>query len=101
MVPNDVSVSSGSTDVQASPTDLFSSSLVSSYVDDPRFVPRPWLLDRVATAWSEEDARFILLTGEPGAGKSALMAHLARLHPDALRYFVRRDSISPLNSASV
>jgi WD40 repeat protein len=96
MAPIEVSIASGSSGDQASPTDLFSSSLVSSYVDDKRFVARPWLLDRVAAAWKQEDTRFILLTGEPGAGKSALMAHLARLHPGALRYFIRRDSMSPL-----
>jgi WD40 repeat protein/energy-coupling factor transporter ATP-binding protein EcfA2 len=76
--------------------DLFSSSLVSSYVDDRRFVPRAWLLDRVTEAWQRDDARFVLLTGEPGSGKSALMAHLARLHPEATRHFIRRDSITPL-----
>jgi WD40 repeat protein len=77
-------------------TDLFSSSLVSFYVDDPRFVPRPWLVKRVEEAWGRDDARFVLLTGEPGSGKSALLAHLARRHPKAPRHFIRRDSVTPL-----
>ena len=76
--------------------DLFSSSLVSSYVDDRRFVPRSWLVDRVTQAWSRDDASFVLVTGETGSGKSALMAHLARLHAEAPRHFIRRDSITSL-----
>ena len=89
-------MSSESASNTSSSHDLFSLSLVSSYVDDPRFVPRAWLVDRVTEAWSRDDARFILLTGEPGSGKSALMARLARLHPEAPRHFIRRDSITPL-----
>jgi AAA ATPase domain len=56
--------------------DLFAKSLIASYVDDPRFVPRDWLLGRVQEALDRPQARFVLLTGEPGSGKSALMAHL-------------------------
>ena len=45
MAPIEVSVAPGSSGDQVSPADLFSSSLVSAYVDDRRFVARPWLLD--------------------------------------------------------
>jgi WD40 repeat protein len=76
--------------------DLFSQALITSYVDDPRFVPRPWLLERVQEALSSPRARFVLLTAEPGSGKSALMAHLARLHPAWPRHFLRRDSVTAL-----
>lgn len=76
--------------------DLFAKELIASLVDDRRFVPRQWLVDRVQEHLDGSDARFVLLTGEPGAGKSALMAHLARLHPEAPRYFIRRDSMTPL-----
>jgi hypothetical protein len=77
-------------------TELFSAALVSSYVDDARFVPRRWLVDRIQTALGGDDVRFVLLTGEPGSGKTAVMAHLARLCPAYLRYFIRRDSMRPL-----
>jgi hypothetical protein len=76
--------------------DLFSTEFIASLVDDRRFVPRQWLVDRVQEHLDGNDARFVLLTGEPGAGKSAVMAHLARLHPEAPRCFIRRDSIASL-----
>jgi hypothetical protein len=76
--------------------DLFASALISSYVDDVRFVPRPWLVGRVGEALARPDVRFVLVTGEPGSGKTALLAHLARQHQDAPRYFIRRDSVTAL-----
>lgn len=79
--------------------DLFAETLVRSYVDDPRFVARGWLADRIDTELAGPDCRFVLLTGEPGSGKTAFMAWLARRWPDALRYFIRRDSRSPLDAA--
>jgi len=48
-------------------------------------------------ALSDLNYRFVLLTAEPGAGKTSLMASLARQHPDWLRYFIRRDSQTPLS----
>src|SRR5437762_2181821 len=93
----EMTMSSEATQDAASPhTDLFSTALIASYVDDPRFVPRPWLVDRLTEAWSKKEARFVLLTGEPGSGKSALMADLARSHPKVPRHFIRRDSMTPL-----
>jgi WD40 repeat protein/energy-coupling factor transporter ATP-binding protein EcfA2 len=77
-----------------SPTDPFAEALIAAYVDDPRFVARSWLLERVWTALDRPHARFVLLTGEPGSGKSALVAHLARMHPRSPRYFIRRDSVT-------
>ena len=38
----------------------------------------------------------MLLTGPPGTGKTAVVAWLVAQHPEALRYFVRSDSVSPL-----
>jgi hypothetical protein len=79
--------------------DLFSEALVRSYVDeDPRFVERPWLADLIQEKLADPGCRFLLLTGEPGSGKTALMAWLARQHRDWPRYFIRRDSQVPLNS---
>jgi WD40 repeat protein len=86
----------GATEEDRSLVDLFASALVASYVDDPRFVARNWLVTRVQEALEEKDVRFVLLTGEPGSGKSGLMAHLARLHADWSRYFIRRDSVTAL-----
>ncbi|MFD0523321.1 ATP-binding protein [Paractinoplanes durhamensis] len=78
--------------------DLFFESLVSRYVDDPRFVERPWLSEALTGPLHDENCRFVLLTGEPGAGKTGIVARLARTNPSWLRYFIRWDSITPLAS---
>ncbi|WP_436767971.1 hypothetical protein, partial [Streptomyces sp. URMC 123] len=67
----------------------------------PDFVERSWLYDRVARALDTEAARYVLVTGEPGAGKTSLLAGLARTHPDRPRYFVRRDSRTALAGGDV
>ena len=41
--------------------------------------------------------RYVVVVGEPGAGKSGVMAGLAARHCDWMRYFIRRDSITPLS----
>lgn len=76
---------------------LFFEELIHSYLDQPRFLPRPWLAERVQALLDEPDCRFVLLTGEPGSGKTAFMAQLAGQHPDWLRYFIRRDSRQALS----
>jgi WD40 repeat protein len=87
---------SGSSDAAA---DLFSQALVRSYVDDePRFLERSWLADLIEEQLADSACRFLLLTGEPGSGKTALLAWLARSNPAWPRYFIRRDSQVPLNS---
>lgn len=78
--------------------DLFSTGLIRSYVDNARFVERPWLADVVETNLADPGCRFLLLTGEPGSGKTALVAWLARREAAWPRYFIRRDSRVPLNS---
>ncbi len=75
---------------------LFYESLIAAQVDAPRFVARPWLAEEIEGAMADPSCRFVLLTAEPGCGKTALAAWLARQHPDWLRYFIRRDQISPL-----
>ncbi len=77
--------------------DLFSTELIGSYTDHPRFVARPWLETRVLDAVGEDGNGVVLITGEPGAGKTALLAHIAAQHPSALRHFVRHDSMFPLH----
>jgi hypothetical protein len=76
--------------------DLFNEALIESYVDSPRFVERPWLWRRVQAALDQPECQFVLLTAEPGAGKTALMAWIARHHPTWPRYFIRRDQRTPL-----
>nr|WTB34889.1 ATP-binding protein [Streptomyces sp. NBC_00830] len=56
------------------------------------FVERRWLYDAIERALESEEGQYVLVTGEPGAGKTSLLAGIARAHPDRLRYFFRRDS---------
>jgi tetratricopeptide (TPR) repeat protein len=72
--------------------DLFFNDLIESYVKSNRFVERHWLLEKIEKHISDRDCRIILLTAEPGAGKTAFMAWLANQHADWLRYFIRKDS---------
>ena len=75
---------------------LFFDSLVERYIYHSRFLRRPWLADEVDKALRAPDCRFVLLTAEPGAGKSTFIAQLAYDHrqqqgrPQPL-YFLRRD----------
>ena len=68
---------------------------------------RSWLGAKIETALAEQDCRFLLLTAEPGAGKTVLMAWLtdwlsrecsSKHHCFIPRYFIRRDSQTPLSS---
>ncbi len=82
--------------------DLFNLDLIRSYVNkelNPRFVERHWLKQQVEDKLADPDCRFLLLTAEPGAGKSAFMAWLAHQHPNWCRYFIRRDQRTPLGDA--
>jgi hypothetical protein len=87
------------TPIAAHETDLLYQSLIRSYVDAPHFVQRSWLVERIEAELAEPYCRFLLLSANPGAGKTALMAWLARQHPDWPRYFIRRDSRTRLSSA--
>ncbi|WHT16553.1 ATP-binding protein [Crossiella sp. CA-258035] len=62
------------------------------------FVDRGWLRAEVEAAL---DRGHVLVTGEPGAGKTSLLAALADGHPDWLRYFARRDSRTVLAGTDV
>ena len=77
--------------------DLFFESIVDSHVKSFRFLPRHWLVDEVNKRLNNDECRFILITTEPGAGKSAFIAQLASDHPSWLRYFIRRDQRSPMD----
>jgi hypothetical protein len=83
--------------------DLFFNSTVSSYVDvahNARFLRRDWLAEALDEKLREPGRRFVLLTAEPGAGKSVFMAQLAHDHPEWLRYFIRRDQREVLADVS-
>ncbi|MGB6690585.1 MAG: ATP-binding protein [Terracidiphilus sp.] len=69
--------------------------LIQSYLKD--FVGRRWLIEKISAALDEHGCRFIVLTGGPGVGKSAVMSHLAATNPQWLRYFIRRDSFACSN----
>ncbi|RSN50762.1 hypothetical protein DMH12_24155 [Streptomyces sp. WAC 04229] len=56
------------------------------------FVERRWLYDEIEQALKSDEGQYVQVTGEPGAGKTSLLAGIARDHPDRLRYFFRRDS---------
>jgi tetratricopeptide (TPR) repeat protein len=78
--------------------DIYYNTLIQSYVNSPNFISRPWLANRVETAINDPNCRFILLTAEPGAGKTAFAAWLAHQHSEWPRYFIRRDSQTLLSS---
>jgi hypothetical protein len=78
--------------------ELFYEALIRSYVDAPGFVERSWLAAQVEAELADSSCRFLLLTAEPGAGKTVLTAWLADQHKSWPRYFIRRDSRTPLSS---
>ncbi len=80
--------------------DLFYKNLIGGQAGADGYVRRAWLEDAVLRRVSKPACRFVLVTGEPGAGKSGLMAGLADRRPDWLRHFIRRDSIVPLSDGS-
>ncbi|MBT2447432.1 hypothetical protein J7F03_10160 [Streptomyces sp. ISL-43] len=60
------------------------------------YVPRPWLVQDIERALPDGSTRIVLVTGEPGAGKTSLLAGLARAHPEWQHYFIRKDSRTAL-----
>jgi hypothetical protein len=74
------------------PDDLFFVPVIRRYTDSPRFQRRDWLAGLVSAELAA--GQVVLLTSEPGFGKSGLVARLAADRPDWLRYFVRRDQRS-------
>ncbi len=77
---------------------LFYEDLIAGYLDQPWTVARGWLSSAIRDRLRRPTCRFVLLVGEPGAGKTGLMAALARANPDWPRYFIRSDSTTPLSS---
>jgi hypothetical protein len=67
----------------------------------PDFVERGWLCEQIEDALTSDTCRYVLVTGEPGAGKTNLLAGLAKTRRDWLRYFVRQDSRTALVGGDV
>ncbi|MET7892012.1 hypothetical protein [Streptomyces mirabilis] len=65
------------------------------------FVERKWLYDEIEQALDSDRGQYVLVTGEPGAGKTSLLAGMARAHPERLRYFFRRDSRIALTGGDI
>ncbi|MGB4950343.1 MAG: hypothetical protein WBO55_06890, partial [Rhizobiaceae bacterium] len=80
---------------------LFFESIVSTYIKYPRFLRRDWLAAEIDPYLANPACRFVLLTAEPGFGKSVFMAQLAAKHPDWPRYFIRRDQREPLADVGI
>ena len=78
------------------PQDLFFRDVVCSYVAAPRFLRRDWMARAVETQIHDPGCRFVLITAEPGAGKSALVAQLAADHVQWPVFFIRRDQRTSL-----
>jgi hypothetical protein len=86
---------------QFTPDDLFFIPIVDRYIMNPRFICRYWLADEVSEQLKDPDCPFVLLTAEPGAGKSGFMAQLALDHDDWARYFIRKDHCDVLMDVEV
>lgn len=71
--------------------DLRFNKAIDDYVNNHRFLPRQWLVEKVVAEL--KTCRFLLLTAEPGFGKTIFMAHLANENPSWLRYFVQMKSL--------
>jgi hypothetical protein len=83
-------------------SELFFDTLVRGYVEhNRRFLRREWLAQALDAKLAETGCPFVLLTAEPGAGKSVFMAQLAHDHPEWARYFIRRNQYSVLADVSV
>jgi WD40 repeat protein len=92
--------SSASGDASRSHETAFFDELVTRHVSEMFAIDRPWLRRAVEAALMDYETRYILLVGEPGAGKTAFMASLAAANPAWLRYFIRADNLVPATGGS-
>jgi tetratricopeptide (TPR) repeat protein len=75
---------------------LFFTATVREYVENPRFLARPWLAELIDSRLRDSGSGAVILTAEPGYGKSAFVAQLCNERPDILPYFVRRNQTQTL-----
>jgi len=71
---------------------------ISRHLSD--FTGREWLLSDFDYWLEKENSRIFLLTGDPGTGKSAVMAYLVHKNPSVIAYhFLRADLSDTINSS--
>jgi hypothetical protein len=75
----------------------FYENLIADYLRAEGYIRRDWLEESILERLLEPKCRYVLLVAEPGAGKTGVMTGLADRHPEWLRYFIRRDSTTPLS----
>jgi hypothetical protein len=76
---------------------LFYESLINGYVHTDAYVRREWLENAIFDRIRRPGCRYVLVVGEPGAGKTGVLAGLADQHPEWLRYFIRGNSTMRLS----
>jgi hypothetical protein len=81
-------------------SELFFRPIVERYVEVPRLVRREWLIGELMARIDDEACRLVMLTGEPGSGKSSIIAQIADRHRDWPVYFLRRDQRAVLEDPS-
>ena len=81
--------------------DLFYRGIVRNYIEAPRFLPREWLAHELEACFVKPGCRFVVLAGEPGAGKSGFVAQLADEHPRWPVYVIRLDQRTSLSEIGV
>jgi hypothetical protein len=72
---------------------------INAYFGPEHFVRRPWLESKVSELGKGAEQKHLILVGEPGSGKSALIAYLATSW-NCPRYFIRVDSIRGISGLS-
>ena len=66
------------------------------------FTGRSHILKDIDHWLQQKDQRFFVLTGEPGVGKSAIIAHLTQTHKDIFAYhFCQADDANTLKPGQI
>ena len=70
--------------------ELFDEEFVAERAASADYVGRDEIIEEVEEALADHSRRIVVLRGDPGTGKTTLMAALALRHPEWPRYFIRR-----------
>src|SRR5450432_2984197 len=70
--------------------ELFDEALIEDLTGDPGHVARDPVLEKITASLDAPGCRIVLLLGQAGAGKTGILAELARRHRHWPRYFIRR-----------